>query len=157
MMRRALSVPGIVIACLLLAITAVADTAQNTPAGGPAPAADGAASAQRERPTAAEQRLSPQMREIQAALAQEHRAIQEILSELEAADDEDAAMELLARLHDVKRDTEVEILRIQARHARLAGREELAREIDAAIERLLAPPPTPVPQERAVPEPTPQR
>ncbi len=101
--------------------------------------------------TVARRPLSPMMVEIRQALEGERRTVDELAAALDAARDEDEAMAILRRIHEAKRGAQIEVLRIQARHARAAGRTEAAAGIDAAIERLLAPPPPPVAQERPAP------
>jgi len=88
---------------------------------------------------------SPEMLEIDQALAAERALVAELEARLEGAPDEPAALDLLREIERTKQQTEIEILRLQAKHARLAGREEQAAEIEAVVQQILAPALVPVP------------
>lgn len=97
-------------------------------------------------------KLSPAMQEIRAELAREQEALAELRARLDRAPDARAALAIEHEIAAVKQGCEVEILRIQARHARLAGDEERARDIELAVEQILDPPRTGVPSvKRPVP------
>jgi hypothetical protein len=98
-----------------------------------------------------EQPVSPMMAEIRAALAEEEARRTELAADFDAATDERAALEIQREIETLARDTELRILRIQADHARLAGRGAVALEIEAAITEMTAPRPTPQPQDRPAP------
>lgn len=122
------------------------------PAGLAAPdaAATGAAvpGGPRER---ARRPLSPLAAELAQALEAERRALVALQARFDAALDEQAALAVQREIDRLKASTEVTLLRIQARHARLRGREAAARRIESAIEGLLQPPPVRDPSRRAVP------
>ena len=82
--------------------------------------------------------LSPEMLEIDAALAAERVQVQDLTARLEAATDDAAALALEREIETTKQSTELAILGIQARHARAAGREAQAQEIEAAISQMTA-------------------
>lgn len=88
---------------------------------------------------------SPEMLEIDQALVAERALVAELEARLEGAPDETAALDLLREIERTKQRTEIEILRLQAKHARLAGREEQAAEIEAAVQQILAPALVPAP------------
>lgn len=94
----------------------------------PAPAAE----------TAAARPLSPEMVEINAAMAAERAQVDDLAARLQAATDDAMALALEREIETAKRSTELAILGIQARHARAAGREAQAQEIEAAISQMTA-------------------
>lgn len=85
--------------------------------------------------------VSPEMAEINAALADERARVAGLQARLDDTADDEAALALLREMEQTKQATEVEVLRIQAKHARLAGRDAQATEIEAAIAVILAPTP----------------
>jgi hypothetical protein len=100
----------------------------------------------------AERPLSPMMLEIQGALAEQQRQVAALDARFVEATDEAAALAIQRQIEQVKQDTELAILAIQARHARAAGDENLAQSIEAAIAAIQNPPPPPAPTvERPVP------
>jgi hypothetical protein len=82
--------------------------------------------------------LTPEMIEINAALAAERTRVDELTTRLKATTDEAAALTLVQEIETAKQGTELAILAIQARHARAAGREAQAQEIESAISRMSA-------------------
>ncbi len=100
----------------------------------------------------AERPLSPMMVEIQGALAEQQRQVAALDARFAETSDETAALAIQREIEQIKQDTELAILAIQARHARAAGDEDLAQRIDAAIAAIQNPPPPPAPAvERPVP------
>jgi hypothetical protein len=85
--------------------------------------------------------LSPEMLEIEQALTAERARLAELEARLRNKAEEVVVLSLLREIEQVKQDAEVEILRIQAKHARLAGREAQAQEIEATVMQILAPVP----------------
>jgi hypothetical protein len=73
-------------------------------------------------------------------LEQRDRALAEVQARLELASGERAALALQREAERIKSDAEVSLLRVQADHARRAGRLKTADELDAAIEIMLHPP-----------------
>jgi len=69
-----------------------------------------------------------------------HASLTELNTRLEAASNEVVMLEILQAIKDHKIGTEVAILRLQKRHAELAGNQEAVTLIDTAIEHLLEPP-----------------
>lgn len=84
---------------------------------------------------------SPEMLEIGRAVTAERARLAELEARLRDTADDSAALSLLREIEQVKQGTEVEILRIQAKHARLAGREAQAQEIEAVVTQIQAPAP----------------
>jgi hypothetical protein len=104
-------------------------------------------------PQPAVSRSSALMTEIRAALDAERDRVAALDARVRACTDRRQALALQREIESVKRDTEVTLLRIQATHARRAGRTALAERLEAAVAEMLAPPPpaaTPVVR----PEPT---
>jgi len=90
--------------------------------------------------------------EIQGALAEQQRQVATLDARFAETTNETAAMAIQQEIEQIKQDTELAILAIQARHARAAGDENLALSIDAAIATLQNPPPPPAnTTERPVP------
>lgn len=85
-------------------------------------------------------RPSPMTIEIRAVLDRERDALASLHAKLRAARDEGAARELEREVERVRLGTEVSLLRVQAKHARLAGREAVAAHLEGAIRALLSPP-----------------
>ena len=142
MKRFALSL-GCCLTLLALAAVALSEPAPATPVAGPAPAtqagsAEGAAAKSATPPT-----LTPEMAAVQAALAAERSRITELEARLAATKDDQAALVVMKEIEQVKRDTELGVLRLQAEFARREGREEQARKIDLAIAEFLTPPAPP--------------
>ncbi len=99
-----------------------------------------------------ERPLSPMLVEIQSALAEQQRQVAALDARFAETTDATAALAIQREIEQIKQDTELAILAIQARHARAAGDENLAQSIDAAIATLQNPPPPPAPAvERPVP------
>jgi hypothetical protein len=92
--------------------------------------------------------LSPMMQEILEAWDAHAAAIAVLEQRIEATTDATDAIALQQEIESLRRQVEIQILGIQAHHARLAGRLEQAAEIEAAIEAMTAPPPEAIPVER---------
>ena len=95
--------------------------------------------------------LTPLMAEIQAVLADEQTRVAELEARLSSSLDEGAALALRRQIEQIKVETELNILRLQAEHARRAGQDEQAAAIEAAIAEMLSPRPAGVPSERPAP------
>jgi hypothetical protein len=95
---------------------------------------------------------SPMMMEINAALETVRLEVAGLKLQYEAAGNEEAAMEIMREVARVKRESRVEMMRIQLRHARLAGSDELVTELEAIITRMTAPPVKGVPISRPNPQ-----
>jgi hypothetical protein len=94
-------------------------------------------------PAGGDASLSPEMAAIREALAAGQARVDELEARLVAASGDEAALAVMRAIEQAKQDTEIEVLRIQAEHARLAGRETQAQEIEAAITQMLEPGTTP--------------
>jgi len=101
-------------------------------------------------PTASEP--SPLLVEIEAVLAASRAAVAELATRADATGDPAMAFALQQQIARVKQQAELDILAIQARHARLAGNDELATQIEADIATIMNPP---APVAPAVPRPAP--
>lgn len=106
-------------------------------------------------------KASPMMVEIRAVLDEERAALKSLNERFRAAKDADAAIALQREIARVKLDAEVAVLRVQAKHARAAGRADVAANLEAAIQKMLepeAPPPaTPRPARTPVTDTNAQR
>ena len=87
----------------------------------------------------AEAQMSPMLREIEAVVDSCRKAEARIIARFNAAADDGGALGAKAEIATLKRETRLQILRIQARHARLAGRDDLARHIEDTLLRMLDP------------------
>lgn len=87
-----------------------------------------------------QQKLTPMMIEMRAVLDAEHAQLATLRSRFKEAGSAAAALEIQRSVDKLKAETEISLLRIQSRHARKAGRLQLADRIDAAIQEILAPP-----------------
>jgi hypothetical protein len=121
----------ILLAFLLLATTAFTLQAREKD--------EGAAKAAAERP------LSPMMAEIHALIAAQEISLTDLREQLATAADEQQAMALRRQISLLKQLTQLEILRVQVRFARQAGREDTAQRLEAAIAQITDPPPAPPP------------
>ena len=93
---------------------------------------------------------SPLMEEINAAIATGEELLAALNLQLKSASSETEALRLLEAIHLQKQDTEINILRIQERYARLAGDTEAADKLNLAVDDILNPPVRiPDPQARA--------
>ena len=119
-----------------LALAAPGSAAENRPASAP---------------TAPE--LSPMMVEINALLDAERLALADCRLEMDRATDMERRVELMERIHELKTGTELEILRVQLRYAREAGRLDTVQELEEAIEFMTDPRPVPAPEPRPRPDP----
>jgi len=92
--------------------------------------------------------LSPMMEEIQAAMEATRLEVADLKLQYETAGSDGQAMEIMREVARVKRDGRVEMMRIQLRHARLAGNDELIIQLEEIIIRMTAPPVkgTPIPR-----------
>jgi hypothetical protein len=78
--------------------------------------------------------------ELAQTLEAERTALSELQARFDVAANEREALAIQREIEQLKTATEIALLRIQAKHARLKGRETVARRIDAAIEEILHPP-----------------
>lgn len=100
--------------------------------------------------TAAQAReLSPMMLEIQAAMETAREQVAELKRRHDAAVSDDEAMDLAREAARIKRESRVEMMRIQLRYAGEAGHEELVVELEEIVARMTAPPVKGVPIPRA--------
>jgi len=90
--------------------------------------------------TAAPVARSPLMQEITAAWTAHEVVVAALEKQLEASTDASAALALQRQIETARAQVEIEILRIQARHARQAGRLDIAAELETTIGQLTTPP-----------------
>ncbi len=94
---------------------------------------------------------SPLMQSIRALTAAADAQVAEMQARLDNVGDDMAALEIVRAMERVKVQTELDILAVQAAHARRTGRDALAEEIDAAIRTMTDPRPAAQPVPRAAP------
>jgi len=131
-------------ATLLVCVVGAASVRADGPDAHPPATAAGPAieSAPADNPAAPlpARRLSPFAREIAQAIDAQRMALIALQERFERTADPNEARAIQREIEATKQGTELQILRIQARYARLGGREAAARRIEAAIEQLLHPP-----------------
>jgi hypothetical protein len=94
---------------------------------------------------------SPMMIEMQAVMTAEREKVAELRARADKASTPDEAVAIQREIERVKFDSEISLLRVQAKHARAAGRTQVATSIEAAINELLSPPKLAAPAARPVP------
>lgn len=82
---------------------------------------------------------SAEMLEIEQAITAERALVTDLTARLRGLADDAAALAVQLEIERTKQGLEIEILRIQAKHARLAGREAQAVAIEADLAQMLAP------------------
>ena len=93
--------------------------------------------------------LSPMMQEIQAAMETARMQVAELKRRHDTAVNDDEAMDLAREAANIKRESRVEMMRIQLRYAREADNEDLVVELEEIVARMTAPPIKGVPIPRA--------
>lgn len=88
---------------------------------------------------------------VAGALEAERSRVSALQALFDVAATDDAALAIQREIERVKSETELEILQIQARHARAAGRVEEADRIEAAARQLTEPLPVQQPVARPAP------
>ncbi|MEZ4389017.1 MAG: hypothetical protein R3D98_15835 [Candidatus Krumholzibacteriia bacterium] len=84
--------------------------------------------------------LTPQQQELATLLEARAATLETLRAQLAAATDQATALATLRTIEDHKSGTEVEILRLQKRHAERAGDLAAVAALEVAIERLLTTP-----------------
>ena len=82
---------------------------------------------------------TPLLADLFDVLDRQDAAVAALQTELARIADPMAALALQRRIEKAKQDAEIDVLRVQARHARAAGKAALAAQLDAAIGELTAP------------------
>ncbi len=90
---------------------------------------------------------SPMVSEIELALTASKLEIAELVTQVANSSDFAAKQLMQEEISAIKQQTELDILGIQARYARTAGNEDLANQIDNAIETIISPPAPSAPAE----------
>lgn len=88
-------------------------------------------------------RPSALMTEIRALLAGERQALATLNARFQRASSLAEALSIQREIEQLKDGTEIALLRVQAKHARLAGRLDVARRIEEEVRILETPPPSP--------------
>ncbi|MFN2370671.1 MAG: hypothetical protein ABR506_05875 [Candidatus Krumholzibacteriia bacterium] len=96
--------------------------------------------------------VSPLMEDINRVVAESTVRLAELQGRLDREIDDRAALEIVRAMEQVKIRTELDILAVQADHARQNGREDLAQEIEGAITEMTAPRPLRHPVDRPAPD-----
>jgi hypothetical protein len=96
--------------------------------------------------------LSPMMAEIEAAMEATRMEVADLKLQYETAVSDEQAMEIMREVARVKREGRVELMRIQLRHARLAGNDGLVLQLEEVIARMTAPPVKGTPVPRPIPQ-----
>jgi hypothetical protein len=92
---------------------------------------------------------SPMMMEISASMEAARLEVADLKLRYEATADNETAMEIMREVARVKRESRVEMMRIQLRFARLDGNDELAGELQEIVAKMIAPPRKGMPVPRA--------
>lgn len=83
--------------------------------------------------------LSPMMLEITAAMESARLQVADLKRRHDAAINDEEAMALAREAARIKRESRIEMMRIQLRYAREAGNDELVIELEEVVTRMTAP------------------
>ena len=154
-MKRPVPPTALLFAVLLSVAPAAASAQSSVAAETPAPAATATVSLAPVAPTMESlvpaDRMSPMVTELFAAMDGQRTRVRALRTELAATRDSRRALELQRSIALAKRDLELQLLRIQAGHARREGRVQVAAGLEAAITALTAPAETREPAPRPAP------
>lgn len=92
--------------------------------------------------------LSPRLLEIRTFLEKDKQALDKLRAEYAAATSDAEALRLQRQIHEIKRGTELGLLKIQLKHARLEGNQEAVTQLEATLDRASNPPAIEAPQDR---------
>ena len=92
--------------------------------------------------------ISPMMQEIQANFDAARAEVAALLKRHEAAISSEEKMEILREAAEVKRESRIEMMRIQLRYALQRGDDKLVAELEQIVTRMTAPPAKGVPVPR---------
>ncbi len=95
--------------------------------------------------------LKPMTMEINAVLEQSRLQVATLQEEFDKEPNAEAAVAIVRQIEQLKINTELDILRVQARFARSGGNEELAQEIEASLAKMTTPAPRREPVDRPAP------
>jgi hypothetical protein len=84
--------------------------------------------------------LSPMMTEIMATMEAARLEVADLKLRHEAATDNETAMEIMREVARVKKESRVDMMRIQLRYARLDGNDELVTKLEEIVAKMTAPP-----------------
>ncbi len=93
--------------------------------------------------------LSPMMTEIMASMEAARLEVTDLRLRYEATTDNETAMEIMREVARVKKESRVEMMRIQLRYARLDGNDELVIKLEEIVAKMTAPPVKGVPIQRS--------
>jgi hypothetical protein len=94
---------------------------------------------------------NPLMESIDRVVADADLRLAELQARLDRETDDLAALEIVRSMEQVKIQTELDILAVQASFARQNGREDIAQDIEGAITRMTTPRPVRQPVDRPAP------
>jgi len=100
----------------------------------------------------ADQPLTPRMQEITDLIEAERETLRQLNAQLDAAIDQNTHLQIIKQIEQLKQDTELGILEIQLKYARLEGNIDAVAELEAAILQLTSPPEPGEPQPRQAPD-----
>jgi hypothetical protein len=83
--------------------------------------------------------ISTRMTEIRSVLDQERHDVSELVILLRQTTDHAERVDLQRRITDVKKNAEVEMLRVQLRYARTANQVDAVAKLEASIKQILDP------------------
>ncbi len=157
-MKRPVPPTALLLLCLSLVSPGLASAQSSVAAETPAPAAPAttplaplAADAPTMESLVPADRMSPMVTELFAAMDGQRTRVRALRAELAGTRDSRRALELQRSIALAKRDLELQLLRIQAGHARREGRLQVAAGLEAAITALTAPAETREPSPRPAP------
>lgn len=84
--------------------------------------------------------LSPRLLEIREFLEGRNQQIEELTERYQNATDDTEAMRLMSEIHVLKAGTEVELLKLQLRHAREDGRTDVVAQLEETLAHIDGPP-----------------
>jgi hypothetical protein len=96
--------------------------------------------------------LSPRLLEIRDLLEDRDRQVEDLVARFRAAADDVEAMRIQRKIHELKSGTEVELLKIQLRYARLDENPEAVARLQETLARVEAGPVVLPPEARPRPQ-----
>lgn len=136
----------VVLVVLMNAAWSAVAAAAEPPAAAATPAvatildAGAPAGAPRKAVAAADPAIARMQAEIEANLARERQTVEELQARFARTTDPQAALALQHEVEQVKKDAQLEVLRIQLRHAQESGATQAARELQTAVDQFAVPP-----------------
>ena len=94
------------------------------------------------------EKLSPRLLEIRGLLASQQDQLLKLTAQYKAATTDQEALRVQREIHDLKRNTEASMIRVQLRFARLEGNEEGVSQLEEMLNRIESKPGILPPTER---------